>query len=66
MNKEDLIADIEMSFRQIISLTDLMMEYNNEIVPNILTIRDLAQAGLHKHSNLNLTEESPLLGEAMD
>lgn len=48
MNKEDINADIEMSFRQIISLADLMLECNNEIVPNILTIRDLAQTGLNK------------------
>ena len=48
MNQEDFNADIEMNFRQIISLADLMMEHNNENVPNILTIRDLAQSGLNK------------------
>lgn len=48
MNSADINADIEMSFRQIISLTDLMLECNNEIAPNILTIRDLAQCGLNK------------------
>lgn len=48
MYNEDIGADIEMSFRQIISLTDLMLECNNEIVPNILTIRGLAQSGLNK------------------
>lgn len=48
MNKDDINADIEMSFKQIISLTDLMLECNNEIAPNILTIRDLAQTGLNK------------------
>jgi len=52
MNKEDINADIEMCFKQIISLTDLMLECNNEITPNILTIRDLAQAGLNKTSNI--------------
>ncbi len=36
MNEEDFNADIEMCFRQIVSLTDLMLEYNNENVPNIL------------------------------
>lgn len=45
---DDINADIEMSFRQIISLADLMLECNNEIVPNVLTIRDLAQTGLNK------------------
>jgi len=48
MNKDDINADIEMSFRQILSLTDLMLEAQNENVPNILTIRDLAQTGLEK------------------
>ncbi len=48
MNKEDTGAEIEMSFRQIISLTDLMLEHDNENSPNILTIRDIAEAGLEK------------------
>ncbi len=48
MNKEDVNADIEMCFRQIISLTDLMLECHNDIMPNLLTIRDLANAGLNK------------------
>lgn len=51
MIKEDIMADIEMSFRQIISLTDLMFECNNTIAPNVLTIRDLAEAGLNKIGN---------------
>lgn len=53
MNKEDINADIQMCFRQIISLTDLMLECNNEIVLNILTLRDLAQSGLNKFFNIN-------------
>lgn len=48
MHKDDFNADIEMCFRQIISLSDLMLEHNGEDVPNILTIRDLAQLGLEK------------------
>lgn len=52
MNKDDINADIEMCFTQIISLADLMLECNNEITPNILTIRDLAQAGLNKSMNI--------------
>jgi len=48
MHQDDINADIEMSFRQILALTDLMLECHNENVPNILTIRDLAQAGLGK------------------
>ena len=51
MNKEDINANIEMCFRQIISLTDLMLECNKENVPNILTIRDLAHTGLNKFIN---------------
>jgi len=53
MNKDDINADIEMCFRQIISLTDLMLECNNEIAPNVLNIRDLAQAELNKSVNVN-------------
>lgn len=52
MNKEDIGAEIEMYFRQIISLTDLMLEHNSENTPNILTIRDLANIGLEKISHL--------------
>lgn len=52
MTNEDINADIEMSFRQIISLADLMLECNNEIIPNILTIRDLAEAGLCKFQEI--------------
>lgn len=51
MTKEDVKADIEMSFRQIISLADLMLEYDIEAAPNILTLRDLAQVGLSKMIN---------------
>ncbi len=47
MNKEDNNAEIEMYYRQIISLADLMLN-NTEDIPNILTIRDLAQNGLEK------------------
>lgn len=52
MNQEDFNADIEMCFRQIISLADLMLEHNNENAPNLLTIRDLSQSGLNKMNNL--------------
>lgn len=52
MNKEDINADIEMCFRQIISLSDLMLENHNETAPNILIIRDIAQSGLDKFINI--------------
>jgi hypothetical protein len=48
MCSDDINANIEMYFRQIIALTDLMLEAHNENMPNILTIRDLAQSGLVK------------------
>lgn len=57
MNKEDISADIEMSFRQIISLTDLMLEHTDENTPNILTIRDIAQTGLHKFINIDYLDD---------
>lgn len=52
MNQEDFNADIEMCFRQIVSLADLMLEHNSENVPNLLTIRDLANSGLTKFISL--------------
>lgn len=53
MNKEDLNADIEMYFRQIVSLSELMLECNSgEIAPTILVIRDLAHSGLNKFVRL--------------
>lgn len=52
MNQDDFNADIEMCFKQIVSLTDLMLEHENENVPNILTIRDLAQTGLNKVASI--------------
>lgn len=48
MTKDDINADVEMHFRQIISLTELMLEVDSENTPNILTIRDLASSGLAK------------------
>ncbi len=50
---EDVNAEVEMSFRQIVSLADLMLEQDNENIPNILTIRDLAQYGLEKQMTLS-------------
>lgn len=52
MDKSDLIADIEMRFKQIISLTSLMMDCNTELTPNILTIQDIAQSGLNNVESL--------------
>jgi len=52
MIQEDINADIIMRFKQIISLTDLMLENNNDVSPNILTIRDIAQLGLTNINNL--------------
>ena len=55
MNQEDFNADIEMCFTQIISLADLMLEHKIENAPNILTIRDLAQNGLNRIVNIELS-----------
>lgn len=52
MEKEDINADVEMNFRQIIALVDLMLEHDTNIVPNVLTIRDLAEAGLCKFQEI--------------
>jgi len=56
MNQEDINADLKMRFSQIISLVDLMLENNNDISPNILTIRDIAQLGLN-----NIKLEQPAI-----
>lgn len=48
MSREDINADIEMRFVQIISLADLLLEVDDKITPNILTLRDIAQSGLNK------------------
>ena len=53
MNIEDINAEVEMSFRQIISLTDLRLEHSNENIPNMLKVRDLAQFGLEKQLKLS-------------
>ncbi len=53
MQIEDNKAEIEMSFKQIISLADLMLEHDNENILNILTIRDIAQVGLEKIIEIN-------------
>lgn len=50
MNEEDLKAENEMYFRQILSLSNLMLEQNNVEIPNIMTIRDIAEAALIKNS----------------
>lgn len=51
--KEDKIADTCMYFRQIIDLADLMLENNIFSMPNILTLRDLAQNGYEKLYSIN-------------
>lgn len=42
-NKEDIIANADMFFQQIKELADLMIENNNISLPNLITLRDLAQ-----------------------
>jgi len=52
MNQEDTNADIKMRFKQIIAIVDLILESNNDIDPNLLTMRDLAQIGLDRINNI--------------
>ena len=46
---EDCCADIQMYFKQIIALTDLLIE-NAEAdeIPNFLTLKELAESGVSK------------------
>jgi len=53
MNIEDINAEVIMRFKQIISLTDLILENNSNVSPDILTIRDVAQLGLNNLQNIN-------------
>ena len=55
-NKEDLKADIEMYFSQILDLCDLMLEADACRIPTILTIRGLAEEGLKKANSIPLVE----------
>ncbi len=45
MNKDDLNANIELYFKQIIALADLMIENDNRDIENLMTIRELAHNG---------------------
>ena len=53
MNIEDILADKEMYFSQIIHLIDLILNQNNLDSENILTPRDLAELGKNKINKLN-------------
>ena len=47
LEKQDILADIKMLFKQIISLSELMPDKNDDS-PDILTICDLANIGHSK------------------
>lgn len=51
----DIKAKVEVYFRQIISMCDLMLK-GSPAEFNILTIRDLAKNGLFSANNLNLDD----------
>ena len=51
--RQDNIADITMLFKQIISLTNLMLENSATDKENILTIHDLATFGYNKATTLD-------------
>ena len=53
LEKQDILANIKMLFRQIISLSELMLDVNDDS-PNILTINDLATVG---HSKVVMYEK---------
>lgn len=55
LQNEDIKAKIEVYFRQIMSICDLILE-NSPSEFNILTIRDLAENGLFSTNNLNLDD----------
>ena len=46
MNTEDFLTEIEINYKQIISMTTLMLENNSFEPENLLTLIDLAQKGL--------------------
>ena len=46
---EDYCADIQMYFQQIVALATLLIENGTaDEVPNLLTVRELAESGLGK------------------
>jgi len=49
---DDLKVEIEMNFKQIRDLCDLMLENDNYTIPNIMTIRDISELGVQKSQNL--------------
>ncbi len=51
MNKDDLNANIELYFKQIIALADLMIENDNRDIENLMTIRELAHNGFKTLEN---------------
>ncbi|MBR2525564.1 hypothetical protein IKE67_03775 [bacterium] len=49
ISNEDLIAETELYFKQIISMLDLMITNANfKDMPNLITLKELAEIGLNK------------------
>ena len=46
MNSDDIDANLEMYLRQILELGNLMVEGQNAAIPNLITLRDLAENAL--------------------
>ena len=44
---EDVLADVEMYFCQLIDLLDLMIENDNISVNNLMTLKQLSESGLN-------------------
>lgn len=52
---EDLIAETALYFKQIISMLDLMITNANlEDMPNLITLKELAESGLNKLKVIDL------------
>lgn len=50
---EDSLADIELYFKQLIDLTDLMIETDNTSINNLITLKQLSESGLKSLKSYN-------------
>ncbi len=51
---EDVLADVEKYFDQLIDLLDLMIEHDNVSINNVMTLKQLAESGLSSIKTLNM------------
>lgn len=50
---EDVLADVEMYFCQLIDLLDLMIENDNTSINNLMTLKQLSESGLSSIKSFN-------------